>query len=140
MLIVALGLTVLAGWFSHTPALIQLLPHLPPMTRNTAACFVLCGLALLMVALGSRRWLVVVCAGMVSAVSLLTIFEYVFSVSAGIDELLGPSYVAVKLSSPGRMASATAICFVLGSMAPAMTPRIVLLPTFPRACMGTMRR
>jgi signal transduction histidine kinase/DNA-binding response OmpR family regulator len=122
--IVALGLTVLAGWFSHTPALIQLLPHLPPMTRNTAACFVLCGLTLLMVALGSRRWLVVVCAGMVSAVSLLTIFEYVFSVSAGIDELLGPSYVAVKLSSPGRMASATAICFVLGSMAPAMTPRI----------------
>ena len=124
MFIVALGLTVLAGWFSHTPALIQLLPHLPPMTRNAATCFVLCGLALLMVALGSRRWLVVVCAGMVSAVSLLTIFEYVFSVSDGIDELLGPSYVAVKLSSPGRMASATAICFVLGSMALAMTPRI----------------
>ena len=124
MFIVALGLTVLAGWFSHTPALIQLLPHLPPMTRNAAACFVLCGLALLMVALGSRRWLVVVCAGMISAMSLLTIFEYVFSVSAGIDELLGPSYVAVKLSSPGRMASATAICFVLGSMALAMTPRI----------------
>ena len=124
MFIVALGLTVLAGWFSHTPALIQLLPHLPPMTRNAAACFVLCGLALLMVALGSRRWLVVVCAGMISAMSLLTIFEYVFSVSTGIDEFLGPSYVAVKLSSPGRMASATAICFVLGSMALAMTPRI----------------
>jgi signal transduction histidine kinase/DNA-binding response OmpR family regulator len=61
---------------------------------------------------------------MISAMSLLTIFEYVFSVSTGIDEFLGPSYVAVKLSSPGRMASATAICFVLGSMALAMTPRI----------------
>ncbi len=124
MFIVALGLTVLAGWFSHTPAVVQLLPQLPPMTRNTAACFLLCGLALLMVALGSRRWLVVVCAGMVSAMSLLTIFEYVFSVSAGIDELLGPSYITVKLSSPGRMAPATAICFVLGSIALVMVPRI----------------
>ena len=101
--IVALGLAVLAGWFFHAAALVQVLPQLPPMTRNAAACFVLCGLALLMLARGSPRWPVVVCAGMAGAVSLLTIFEFAFGVNTGIDELLGPSYIAVKLSSPGRM-------------------------------------
>lgn len=114
--VVALGLTVLAGWFSHAPALVQLVPQLPPMTRNAAACFLLCGLALLMAALRRSRWLVIVCAGIASAVSVLTIFEYIFRVNAGIDEFLGPSYITVKLSSPGRMAPVTAICFALGSM------------------------
>ncbi len=121
---VALGLTVLVGWFSHTPALVQLLPQLPPMTRNAAACFVLCGLALLMVALRSPRWLVVVCAGMVSVVSILTLVEYVFHVNSGIDELLGPSYIAVKLSNPGRMAPISALCFALGSLV-LLTPKIL---------------
>src|ERR1700730_16798036 len=122
--IVALGLTVLAGWFLHIPALVQLLPHLAPMTRNAAACFLLCGLALLMAALGSPRWLVVVCAGMVSAASLLTIFELVFRLNAGFDELLGPSYITVKLSSPGRISPVGAICFALASMGLVMAPRI----------------
>jgi two-component system sensor histidine kinase/response regulator len=123
--VVALGLTVLAGWISHTPALVQLLPQLPPMTRNAAACFLLCGLALLMVALGSPRWPVIVCAGLVSAGSLLTIVEFVFRLNAGIDEILGPSYITVKLSSPGRMSPAGAICFALGSMGLVMAPRIL---------------
>ena len=69
--IVALGLTVLAGWFSDTPALIQLLPQLPPMTRNAAACFLLCGLALGIAAVQGPRWLVLACAGTVGLVSPL---------------------------------------------------------------------
>jgi two-component system sensor histidine kinase/response regulator len=120
-----LGLTVLAGWIFHIPALVQLLPQLPPMARNAAACFLLCGLALLMAALGSPRWPVVVCAGIVSAGSLLTIFEFVFRLNGGIDELLGPSYITVKLSSPGRMSPVGAICFALGSIGLVMVPRIL---------------
>ena len=123
--IVALGLTVLAGWFSHTPALVQLLPDLRPMTRNTAACFLLCGLALLMVARGSRRWPVVVCAGLVSAVSILTIVEYVFRVSAGIDELLGPSYLGAGVWSPGRMSPSAATCFAIASIGLLLAPKVL---------------
>jgi PAS domain S-box-containing protein len=123
--IVALGLTVLAGWFSDTPALIQLLPQLPPMTRNAAACFLLCGLALLIAALKGPRLLVVACAGTVSAVSVLTIVEYVFGVNAGVDELLGPSYIILRPSSPGRLAPVTAICFALGSIGLLLAPQIL---------------
>ncbi len=124
LFMVALGLTVLAGWFFHAAALVQFLPQLPPMTRNAAACFLLCGLALMMVALRSPRWLVVVCAGIVSALSILTLVEYVLRVNVGIDELLGPSSVSVKLSSRGRMWPAAAICFALGSTGLLLTPRI----------------
>ena len=46
LFIAGLGLTVLAGWVAQAPAMIQLLIRLPPMPRNAAACFVLCGLAL----------------------------------------------------------------------------------------------
>jgi hypothetical protein len=84
---VALGVAVLAGWFLHIPTLIQIRPHLLPMPRNAAASFVLCGLALLSLAAGGPRWLVVVCAGSAGALGLLTILEFVFGVNLGVDEL-----------------------------------------------------
>jgi PAS domain S-box-containing protein len=122
---VALGLTVLAGWFSHIPALIQFGSQLPPMTRNAAACSVLCGLALLMVVLRAPRWLTVVCAGIASAISILTIVEYVFGVNAGIDELLGPPYIAIRAASPGRMAPVAAMSFALGSAELLLAPGVL---------------
>src|SRR5262245_18439027 len=94
------------------------------MTRNAAACFVLCGLALLMVALKRSRWLIIICTGIVTIVSVVTIVEYVFDVNTGLDELLGPSYITVKLSSPGRMAPVAAICFATGSIGLLLAPNI----------------
>jgi hypothetical protein len=58
-----LGLTVLAGWAIHVPALPQFLVRLPPMTCNSAACLLLCGLALLIIVLRGPHWLVILCAG-----------------------------------------------------------------------------
>lgn len=127
VLMVALGLAVLIGWLSHTVALVQLSPQLPPMTRNAAACFLLSGLALLIVALRGPRWLVVASAGIVSALSVLTIVEHVFRVNAGIDELLGSSYVTLQPWSPGRMAPVTSACFALGSIGLLLAPRMLLL-------------
>lgn len=78
LFMMALGLTVLVGWFSHTPALIQFGFQLPPMTRNAAACSLLCGVALLIVILRGPRWLTVVCGGIVSTLCILTLVEFVF--------------------------------------------------------------
>jgi len=114
--IAALGSMVLLGWFLHIASLIQLRPDLPPMTRNAAACFLLSGLALLTIVLKGSKWIVATCAGIVAAASVLTIGEYLFHVNAGIDELLGPSYVVLRVSSPGRMAPIVALCFALGSI------------------------
>ncbi|MQA30727.1 MAG: response regulator [Luteitalea sp.] len=122
--LVALGLTVLAGWLTYNATLIQLRPELPPMSRNAAACFLLCGSALLMVARRSARLTVVVFAGTAGAVGLLTLAEFVFNVDAGIDQILGPSYITVAMSSPGRMAPVSAICFALVSVTLIAAPRI----------------
>ena len=45
-LAILLGSVVLLGWAIHSPLLIQVAPDLAPMQRNTAASFVLIGLAL----------------------------------------------------------------------------------------------
>jgi signal transduction histidine kinase/CheY-like chemotaxis protein len=114
---VALGVAVLAGWFLHVPTLIQIRPDLLPMPRNAAAGFVLCGLALLTIAVGGPRWLVVVCAGLVCALTVVTLLEFAFSVNLGVDELLGPSYIPMPTLHPGRISPAGSVCFLLCSLA-----------------------
>jgi two-component system sensor histidine kinase/response regulator len=121
---VALGLAVLIGWSAHIPAIVQVMAHLPPMTRNTAACFVLSGLALFMVARRSPRSLVVVCSGIVATVSLLTIVDVIFIVETGIDDLLGASYFTVGTAGPGRMSPPGAVSFLLVAIGLATAPRI----------------
>ena len=115
MFLAALGLIVLVGWFSHTLALVQVLPQLPPVRRNAAVCMTLSGIALLGVALRGPRWLVIACTGLAGVVSGLTLVEYAFHVNIGIDELLGSNYIG---GSPGaRMTAVAAVCFAASSMA-----------------------
>jgi hypothetical protein len=97
------------------------------MTSNSAACFLLCGLALLIIVLRGPHWLVILCAGAASVVSLLTIAEYVFHVHLGIDELLGG--MVLMPSAPGRMAPVAAIGFALGSLGLVLSPSIPSRPT-----------
>jgi signal transduction histidine kinase/DNA-binding response OmpR family regulator len=123
VLLIALGLAVLVGWSMHVPALIQLRPSLPPMSRNTAASFVLCGAALLLLVFRGPRWLVTACAGAVAAASLLTFAEFVTGIDAGIDQILGPAYITIKSSTPGRMSPVGAICLALGSVGLLLAPR-----------------
>ena len=108
----ALGLTVLAGWYTHDFALVQGHPTLVPMQFNTALGFVLCGAGLLLAALRYRR-LAMVCGGIAGVVGLLTLIEYVFGIDLRIDELLMEHSITVKTSSPGRMAPNTALAFAL---------------------------
>ena len=121
----ALGVIVLAGWFSHIPALVRFGTQLPPMTHNAAACSILCGLALLIMALRGPRWLTAVSAGIVSILSIATIIEYVFEVNIGIDDLIGQPYIPIRASSPGRMAPVAAVCFALGSIMLLLAPRVL---------------
>jgi signal transduction histidine kinase len=46
-----------------------------------------------------------------------SLLEYLFRTDFGIDQLLGAAYVTTHTSEPGRMAPATAVCFVLLAIA-----------------------
>jgi PAS domain S-box-containing protein len=116
LVVMALGALVLAGWYLHQPALIQVNPAFVPMQYNTALGFALAGAALL--ALGWSRTRSAVGLGLVvSAVGVLTLVEYIFGLDLHIDQLFMEHYIDLKTSNPGRMAPNTALCFALSGQA-----------------------
>ena len=117
VLVLLLGLVVLLGWAIGSLALETAVSGHASMKANTALCFMLCGLALVLrVRLGrpARR----IVAGLAMATGLvagLTLLEDASGASFGLDQLfardpLSPTY-------PGRMAYITAVCFVLCALA-----------------------
>jgi signal transduction histidine kinase len=109
---ILLGSVVLLGWAIHSPFLIQVAPDLAPMQRNTAASFVLVGLALLGIVWSKPR-LTLVTSAITAASAAATLFEYLFHANFGIDELLGVAYITTQTSHPGRMSPTTALCFIV---------------------------
>ena len=120
---IVLGVSVLVGWMTHIFVLVQVMPKLPFMVKNTAASFLLSGIALLTLALKGPRWLIVAAAGLVSAVNGLTIMEYLFHVNFGTGNLLGPTNFSVRARPPGRVAPLASVCFTLASIGILLMPR-----------------
>jgi signal transduction histidine kinase len=110
-----LGFVVLTGWWLDNPAFVRIPLAASPMHVNAALGFLLCGFGLLSAALERPR-----AAMLAGAASLLvgglTLAEYASGRSLGVDELLFRQEIGgVRVA--GRMASATAVCFVLTGLA-----------------------
>ncbi|MBI3961709.1 MAG: hypothetical protein HY335_03075 [Deinococcus sp.] len=121
-LAILVGCLVLVGWLLDIAALKGILPGLATMKPNAAIAFLLVGLSLwLLLREQAARWKRNVargCALLVALLGLLTLSEYLFSWDLGIDQLLFPEAVrADSTSLPGRMASATALNFVVLGLA-----------------------
>ena len=111
-----LGLSVLAGWYTHNLALIHVLPAFVGMAYNTALGFLLAGVSLSATALGRPRVsLLAVFFALLLAVP--TLAEYAWGRSLGVDELLMHAYTRSGVTNYGRMAVATAVCFLLTGLA-----------------------
>ena len=111
----ALGLVVIIGWYLHSAALVQVLPAFAPMQYNTALGFLLCGSALLALAM-KRPTVVTVLASVAAIIGFLTLIEYLFTTDLGIDQLLMEHDIVVATSSPGRMAPNTAFSFLVSGI------------------------
>lgn len=109
-----LGAIVMVGWFSHTPALIQVLPNFVPMQFNAALGFLISGIGLFCI---HRRIVLIPCAIIISVIGLLTLLQYILGLNFGIDQLLMKHYILVETSHPGRMAPNTALCLLLTGVA-----------------------
>jgi PAS domain S-box-containing protein len=111
-LIAALGVTVIVGWHARIPVLLQIKPGYIAMAYYTAVCLVATGVALIALERGWR-----ICGRAAASIPLIVgalfCIQYGLSIDLGIDQLLvsweGPS----PQRYPGRMAPATAICFVV---------------------------
>ncbi len=111
-----LGAIVLVGWYTRNTRLIQVNESFVPMQYNTALCFLLLGISLALVVFQRVAWAQLTLLP-VFAIGVLTLVEYVFRVSIGIDQLFMKHYITVETSHPGRMAPNTALCFTLSSLA-----------------------
>ncbi|HXD09370.1 MAG TPA: hypothetical protein VN653_04845, partial [Anaerolineales bacterium] len=117
LIVMSLGVIVLAGWVLDLGILKSLLPGLPTMKANTAIALVLAGVALWFtgrengdsVSLRSAQF----CGGAAGLLGLLTVGEYLFGWDAGIDQLIFLDLQIPQAAFPGRMALATAFCFML---------------------------
>ena len=86
---IAVGGVVIIGWLADVRLLKGGVLGSTVMNFNTAACFVLAGLSLLALGgAGTRwRWLGAACALLVALTGLLTLAEYGFDWSVGINRL-----------------------------------------------------
>ncbi len=122
LLTVLAGVMVLVGWAFDMALLKSILPDWVSMKANTAVCFILIGVALLLAARASAvpepqraaRLLrfVRVLSGLAGLIGLLTLGEYIFGWNPGLDQWLFIEPAGtVGTSDPGRMAPETAFCF-----------------------------
>ena len=113
---ILIGGLVLVGWLFDIIILKSVLPGLATMKANAAFAFVIAGVSLWLSQTertvqqrrGGR-----VCALMVTLIGLLTLAEYLGDFDLGIDELLFDDPLTAQTSHPGRMASATALSFLM---------------------------
>ena len=118
VVLVALGSTVLVGWWRDEPALRSIVSGFGEMKANTAVAFVLAGLALLVVdvprLVSPRRAL----AAVVALVGVATLAEYATGHHLGIDQLLVADPAgAGNARAPGRMGVNTAFDFAVAGSA-----------------------
>src|SRR5260221_4629996 len=116
-----LGVVVLVGWAFDIQALKSVFPGLATMRANTALGLSLAGIALKLATQDTpqawQRQAIQALAGVVTLIGLLTLCEYVFGWNPHIDQLLIHDTAQGSGSLPGRMASSTALNFLLTGLA-----------------------
>ncbi|MGA2159079.1 MAG: PAS domain-containing protein [Dehalococcoidia bacterium] len=126
LLVAAIGALVLIGWAYDIAILKSVSATFVTMKANTAACFVLIGLALALAPPdGSaniwyklRQYVSGILSVLVAAIGLVVLSEYLFGWDLGIDQLIFKEPAgAFGTVYPGRLALTTALSFVLAGLA-----------------------
>jgi PAS domain S-box-containing protein len=110
------GVAVLVAWQVHFIPLIQVAPNQPPTTRQAGLCYVLLGVALVLLSAGRRRR-ACVCAAIVFLLTVTIGLEYALDRNLGVDQLLGSGYITEGVEPAGRMSPIAALSYFLCSVA-----------------------
>jgi PAS domain S-box-containing protein len=111
LMAIFVGCLVLVGWMFDIPTFKSIIPGLASMKANTALCFFLSGVSLLLQATHRKDWIKQLCAFALVAIALLTGSQYLFNWNIGIDQLLFQD--TSRTFYPGRMAPNSALNFIL---------------------------
>lgn len=113
-----LGITILVGWHYQNQIVTRIFLDLPAVKTNTAIGFIFGGIALFLSNNYRQNTFAkivrVISACIVYLIGSLTLFEYIFSISLGIDELIYKEvHVLRPVMFPNRMAVNTALLMTL---------------------------
>jgi diguanylate cyclase (GGDEF)-like protein/PAS domain S-box-containing protein len=112
---ITVGVLVLFGWILNVEVFKSVLPGLTAMKVNTACGFILAGIALRASQPGMQnrysRIAAPICVGLVLALGLLTLGEYLSGTDFGIDQILIRDFTNLPGDIPGRMALNSAVSF-----------------------------
>jgi diguanylate cyclase (GGDEF)-like protein/PAS domain S-box-containing protein len=125
LILCSLGLTVMVGWLQYSENIVTLLPGAAGMSFNSAFCFFLSGLALILTAfdLQLRRQIKILVGSILVFVATATLSQNFLNYPLGMDQLfVDHSWLQVDNVYPGRMAPNTSIGFIFAGMA------FILLP------------
>jgi two-component system cell cycle sensor histidine kinase/response regulator CckA len=107
--IIAIGISVLIGWFFDLDFLKSVVQGLASMKPNTAIALILSGGSILLASTGRHR-IAIVLAGAVAMIGGLTLSEYATGVDLHIDQAI---FVDDSGPYPGRISIASSFIFLL---------------------------
>jgi len=110
-----IGIVVLIGWYAHIIRLVQIRPESPPMHYNTALCFILLGIGILLLTSHYKKLVFFPGVALVT-IAGVTFLEYVLDTNLGIDQLFFKTYMRFPTSSIGRMSPNSALSFLMSGM------------------------
>jgi PAS domain S-box-containing protein len=120
--VTVLGGVALVGWWLNSETMKCIVPGSAPLKPNVAAGFLLCGLGVVLL---SRKTITrpthksaIAIAAAVVLMAALTLGEHFFGWDLPIEQwLIGNAWPDQRILHPGRMASVTALAFLLGGSA-----------------------
>ncbi len=110
-LLVALGFLAILGWHLGQPTWAELNSGLVGMVYNSALLFILAGLALVLRVFHKQApclWV----GRVVAILALVALFEHLFQIKTGIDQMLFRHSLRLESTHPGRMATNSAIALL----------------------------
>ncbi len=117
ILVIATSFSVLVGWIFDFDLLKTIFPTLVTMKLNTALCFLLIGISLLIHDKQQINKLTLFLVTVVFLIAFLSLLQYIFFLDFGIDELFVKDIGnPLKDAHKGRMSPQTAILFLIISL------------------------
>ena len=118
ILLICLGFAVMLGWYFHVVTIISMIPGQINMVFNTALCFMLSGLALVLSQYKPKyqNKINLFFGMLLFIISGLTLLQYIFNQSFGVDHFFVVAWLFDGNLFPGRMAINTSVTFLLTSL------------------------
>lgn len=115
LLVISIGILVVIGWVFDFPLVKSIFPGQATMKFNTAIGFILIGFSFYLTVNEKYKFLTRLFSFLVLGLGVATLYENIFQVGLGIDELVvrDTETSSNGIYYPGQPAPSTALCFIL---------------------------